>query len=162
MRATIGIETLSPDLAKSVGKPITFEEHRSAVEALTKAGIFTVATFIVGLPGESEEMRKSYVESAVELRVDSAYFLPFQPLPGTPMEKGNGLPEAWCLKAADSITNQFENHPLVLERLLNTARQPTARGMIARSSLLRRIRNRSLSEETAAEVASKLGEIDPG
>ena len=161
LRATIGIETLSPDLAKSVGKPITFEEHKNAVEALTKAGIFTVATFIVGLPGETEEMRKSYVESAVELGVDSAYFLPFQPLPGTPMERGDGLPDAWCLKYADLITNQFENHPLVLEKLLDTAKQPTVRGMIARSSLLRRLRKRSLSEETAAKVASKLGEIDP-
>ncbi len=161
LRATIGIETLSPEIAESVGKPITFEEHKNAVEALTRAGIFTVATFIVGLPGETEEMRKSYVKSAVELGVDSAYFLPFQPLPGTPMEQGNGLPEAWCLKAADLITNQFENHPLVLERLLDTAKQPTVRGMIARSSLLRRLRKSSLSEAKTAEVAGKLDEIDP-
>ena len=77
------------------------------------------------------------------------------------MERGNGLPEEWCLKAADSITKQFENHHLVLERLLDIARQPTVRGMIARSSLSRRIRNRSLSEETAVEVARKLREIDP-
>jgi radical SAM superfamily enzyme YgiQ (UPF0313 family) len=160
LRATIGIETLAPEMARSVGKPITFPEHKRAIEALAKAGIFTVATFIVGLPGETEEMRRGYVDSAVEIGVDSAYFLPFQPLPGTPLERGNGTPEDWCLKASIDITNQFENHPLVLQRLLDIARLSTVRGMIARSSLLRRLEDGSFDNETAAEVAAKLSEID--
>ncbi len=160
LRATIGIETLAPEIASSVGKPITFPEHKRAIEALARAGIFTVATFIVGLPGETEEMRRGYVDSAVEIGVDSAYFLPFQPLPGTPLERGNGTPEDWCLKASSDITNQFENHPLVLQRLLDIARLSTVRGMIARSSLLRRLEDGSFDNETAAEVAAKLSEID--
>jgi radical SAM superfamily enzyme YgiQ (UPF0313 family) len=134
LRATIGVETLVPQIAKSIGKPISFRRHKRAFDKLRKEGIFTVASFIVGLPGETEEMRERYVEWAVELS-DSAVFLPFQPFPGTPMASEVNEPEPMCVKRAEELTLQFRRDTLALERLSLAAQESTVRGMLARAAL---------------------------
>lgn len=138
LRASIGIETVSDDLTTSIKKNISYEQHRRAIARLKAAGIFTVASLIVGLPGETEAMRASYVEDVVALGVDTAFFLPFQPFPGTPLARGNGEPEPWCVEAAARLTAEFERHPEVIARLEEAGKEPTVRGLIARSSLARR------------------------
>ncbi|MCW4029409.1 MAG: B12-binding domain-containing radical SAM protein [Candidatus Bathyarchaeota archaeon] len=134
LRATIGVETLVPQIAKSIGKPIDFSQHKQAFNKLRKAGIFSVASFIVGLPAETEAMRAQYVEWAVEL-ADSAVFLPFQPFPGTPMEAKVSEPEDWCVRCAEELTLAFRRHPVALERLGLAAQESTVRGMLARVTL---------------------------
>lgn len=104
------VETVVPEIAQSIGKNISFQVHTQAFEAMRKAGIFTTVSFIVGLPGETEEMRKSYVDLADKL-ADSAVFLPFQPLPGTPMETESLEPEDWCVEYAAKLTNEFRRIP---------------------------------------------------
>ncbi|WP_456474398.1 B12-binding domain-containing radical SAM protein [Candidatus Pyrohabitans sp.] len=160
LRATIGVETVAPKLAQSIRKPITFEQHQRAFAALRDAGIYTVASFIVGLPGETEEIRRGCVDAAVELGADAVRFVPFQPLPGTPMERGTGEPEPWCVEAAAKFTREFERHPKVLSRLLDAAEEPTVRGMFARAGLRRRLRENILDADDAAMVAEKLGELN--
>jgi len=134
LRTTIGVETLVPEIAKSIGKPIGFREHKRAFDKLRKEGIFTVASFIVGLPNETEAMRMRYVEWAVQLS-DSAVFLPFQPFPGTPMASEVNDPEEWCAKCAEDLTLQFRRHPVALERLTLAAQESTVKGMLARATL---------------------------
>ena len=142
LRATIGVETVIPKIAKSIGKNISFKQHIQTFEALKKAGIFTIASFIVGLPGETEDMRKSYVELALKL-ADSATFLPFQPFPGTPMAKGAGEPEDWCIEYAAKLTREFSQHPASIERLALAAKEATVRGMLSRASLHNRLTENS-------------------
>ena len=137
LRATIGVETVIPKIAKSIGKNISLKQHIQTFETLREAGIFTIASFIVGLPGETEGMRKSYVEQALKL-ADSATFLPFQPFPGTPMAKGAGEPEDWCVEYAAKLTREFRQHPASHERLALAAREATVRGMLSRASLQNR------------------------
>lgn len=156
LRATIGVETVEPDIARSIHKPIAFEQHRQAFAAMKDAGIFTVASFIAGLPGETEEMRRGYVDSAIEIGADAARFLPFQPLPGTPMESDTCETEPWCAEYAVKITVEFERHPVVLGRLSDAAKEPTVRGMLARASLRRRLRENILNADEAAAVAKSL------
>ncbi len=138
LRVTIGVETLIPKIAKSIGKNISFKQHKQAFDSLKKAGIFTIASFIVGLPGETENMRKSYVELAVKL-ADSATFLPFQPFPGTPMAKGIGEPEDWCIEYAARLTREFSQHPESKRRLSLAAKEKTVRGILARATLQNRL-----------------------
>ena len=138
LRVTIGVETLIPKIAKSIGKNISFKQHKQAFDSLKKAGIFTIASFIVGLPGETENMRKSYVELAVKL-ADSATFLPFQPFPGTPMAKGIGEPEDWCIEYAARLTREFSQHPESKRRLSLAAKEKTVRGILARVTLQNRL-----------------------
>jgi anaerobic magnesium-protoporphyrin IX monomethyl ester cyclase len=134
LRATIGVETLVYEIAESVGKPISVHQHKEAFEKLRKAEVFTLASFIVGLPHETEEMRKLYVEWAVDL-CDSAVFLPFQPFPGTPMDTGVNKPEGWYVKCAEELTLQFRRHPKTLEKLNLAAQEKSIRGMFARTAL---------------------------
>ena len=162
LRATIGVETVNPELAQSIRKTITFKQHKKAFAALGKAGIFTVASFIVGLPGETEEMRSGYVDTAVDIGADAARFLPFQPLPGTPMESGTGEPEPWCAEYAVRLTREFERHIAVLNRLLKAAEKPDVRGMLARASLHRRLRENILDACNTAMVQERLLELESG
>jgi radical SAM superfamily enzyme YgiQ (UPF0313 family) len=137
LRATIGVETLMPEIAKLIGKPISFRQHKQTFDTLRDAGIFTVASFIVGLPGETEKMRKQYVSLAAQL-ADSATFLPFHPFPGTPMANETGEPEDWCIDYAEMLTNEFSKHPASMERLSLAAKEKTVRGMLSRASLSKR------------------------
>jgi len=152
LRATVGVETFDKCLAQQIQKPITFEQHKKAFSAMRNAGIYTVASFIVGLPGETEEIQKNYLNSAVELGADSARFLPFQPLPGTQLGNGLGEPSIFNIELAEKVTNLFERHPLVVRRLLDTAREPNVRGMLARASLSRRLREKTLSKNEEITV----------
>jgi anaerobic magnesium-protoporphyrin IX monomethyl ester cyclase len=162
LRAGVGIETLEPDLAHYIGKPISFEDHKRACDALRKAGIFTMASFITGLPGETEEIRERCVDLAVDVGADAAQFVPFQPLPGTPLEKGRGDPEPWAEEAAAVYTNQFRQHPLVIERLLEAATLYTVRGMLTRTTLAKWVNEGIIRGPRAKYITSELKGIDPG
>lgn len=162
LRINTGIETLEPALSDIIRKQISFEKHHRAIVNMKEAGIYTVGSFIIGLPGETEEMRKRSVELAVKVDIDSAEFIPFQPLPGTLMEKDSCEPEPWCIKAASEATKEFRCHPVILKRLLKTAKENTVRGMMARGSLFRRIKERILDPPIATLIEKKIRKIDPG
>lgn len=156
LRANVGVETVVPEIAELIKKPVSFEDHKRAFEAMRNVGIYTVASFIVGLPGETKDMRQEYVEAAVKLGGDSVRFLPFQPFPGIPLGDGSGKPDPKSILEAERLTREFERNPKVLERLLDAAEQRTVRGMLARASLNRRLREDILDPGDAALVAEKL------
>ncbi len=160
-RVGIGVETLEPELAHFIRKPIQFEEHQKACSSLKEAGIFTVASFITGLPGETEEMRRQSVDLAIRIGVDAAQFVPFQPLPGTPLEKGSGEPEPWAEEAAARLTQEFRNHPAVISQLVEAGKHLTVRGMLARATLAKWLKEGVLGAD-AEIVAQELKKIDPG
>jgi anaerobic magnesium-protoporphyrin IX monomethyl ester cyclase len=138
LRVSVGVETTNPSLLRVIQKEIPFEKHKKAFKLMANAGIFSIASLIIGLPGETTEMREEYVEKVVELGADSVYFLPFQPLPGTPLGTKTGEPDPEIVKEAARLTSEFESHPVVLRRLADLASEPTVRGMLARASIERR------------------------
>ena len=162
LRVNIGVETTDINLAKNIRKPISYNTHKQAFDLMRKAGIYTFASFIIGLPGETETIRESYVDMAVDLGADSVQFLPFQPLPGTPLGKDNPKPELWCVEESIKANRKYERHPLVIERLLDTARESTIRGMLARENLNLRLRTNILDAATTKKIEETLREIDPG
>jgi radical SAM superfamily enzyme YgiQ (UPF0313 family) len=119
-----------------------------------------MAAFITGLPGETEDMRNRCVELAVTVGVDAAQFVPFQPLPGTPLEKGSGEPESWAEEAAAQYTTDFRRHPAVIAQLLEAAPQTTVRGMLARAALAKWLKA-GIIEADAEYITQELKKIDP-
>jgi len=158
LRANVGVETIEGSLSKRLGKDITFEQHRQAFERMKEAGIYTVASFIVGLPGETEIMRQKYVSAATNL-ADSARFLPFLPLPGTPLGNVKGEPDRFAIEYANRMNGEFDRDPVVLKRLLDAAGTFGVRGMLARASLKRRLMVGSLEKEKASFILTSLNKM---
>lgn len=161
LRAAIGVETLEPDLAESIGKPLTMDVHKRAFRALRKEGIFTVGSFIIGLPGETEDMRQRCVKLAVEVGVDSAQFIPFQSIPGTPLGGDSIEPESWCIEYARHCTVEFRRNEFVLKRLIESARKNTVHGMLSRASLVKWLEECIFPPSEAKLIEQELKCIDP-
>lgn len=137
LRITVGIETLDPDLAAKSGKPIAPEIYRQAFDTMRSLGIFSIASLIVGLPGETPLARQQTMDLTVDVGPDSAHFLPFQPQPGIPMAAGldGHDAEPADIRDAAECNRIFFHHPTVQARLKKAAEQDDIHGLLARSSL---------------------------
>ena len=153
LRAAIGVETPDEKISQQIGKGISLEQHKLAFDGLRKAGIYTVASFIVGLPEETGQTRQNYVNIACEL-ADSATFVPFLPLPGTEManESDSAEPEPWSVECAAKLTREFRQNPKNIERLLHAAQEPSIRGILAKRSLQKRIAEKILDNQVIGRV----------
>lgn len=81
-----GIESGSEKILKTIKKGITLDDARRGVKLATEAGIEVLASFILGLPGETLETVRQSVDFARELGNDygAGYGLHvLAPLPGT-------------------------------------------------------------------------------
>ncbi len=135
LRISVGVETLNSDSARQIGKAISPHAYRTAFERMRELGMFSVASLIVGLPGESAADRAQAVGLAVETGPDSAHFVPFQPLPGVPLAvKGAKVrPEDIC--DARAFTSAFFRHPRVQARLQAAVRRGGIAGMLASGAI---------------------------
>jgi radical SAM superfamily enzyme YgiQ (UPF0313 family) len=135
LRLTVGVETLSLDMATRIGKPIGPETYREVFRRMRELGMFSVASLIVGLPGEDPEVRRRSVELAVEAAPDSAQFVPFRPLPGTPLaeDRADARPADVC--DACEFTEEFFRHREVRARLRKAADHGGVQGLLAAGAL---------------------------
>ena len=140
LRIAVGVETLDPGTAAAAGKAISSDTYQAAFRRMRELGIFSVASLIVGLPGESRTARERAVELAIEAAPDSAQFLPFLPLPGTPLAAGRSSldPEPADLRDARKYNLAFFQHPTVKARLKAAAAGDGIRGLLARATLKKR------------------------
>ena len=79
---SFGVESGSEDMLKVARKGITTDQARRAVAACKASGMTAHASFIVGLPGESEETFAATRALAAELDIEHGYHF-FSPFPGT-------------------------------------------------------------------------------
>lgn len=137
LRLTVGVESLDLHTASGVGKHIALGTYRQAFKRMRELGMFSVASLIVGLPGEDPQARERSVELAIEAEPDAAHFLPFLPLPGTPLAASNGRvdPDPADVRDARKFTQAFFAHPTVRARLETAANLNNIRGILARGSL---------------------------
>ncbi|MCX8124383.1 MAG: B12-binding domain-containing radical SAM protein [Spirochaetes bacterium] len=77
-----GIESGNQEILDKVKKKITLEKCKQAVEMCKKVGISPMTSYILGLPGETEETIKKTLEFAKELS-DNYGFHVLAPFPGT-------------------------------------------------------------------------------
>jgi len=68
-RLLFGAESGSPEILKKIRKGITPEQTRRAVEMTRDAGIGVLASFVLGLPGETPGTLRQTLEFAESLRV---------------------------------------------------------------------------------------------
>ncbi len=139
-RLTVGVETLEPDMSPITGKPISMDVYCEAFSRLRRNGIFSMGSFIVGLPGETQDMRMRMVELAVRAGSDAVQFLPFLPFPGIPIAGERQIFESDPEDVRDAaIFNEtFYQHPAVLARLESAALEGDVRGTMANAILERR------------------------
>lgn len=139
LRITVGIDTLDPEVAKGVRKTVDPEIYREAFQRMREVGIFSIASLIAGLPGESDESRARAVERVIAVAPDSAQFLPYLPLPGLPRDPRHigwePLEEDICNAA--EFTRAFFRAPSVRANLQNIAAQPGICGQMALGALKR-------------------------
>ncbi len=98
-RVHLGVESGDPEILKTLRKGITVDDARAGFENARKAGIRTLAYFLVGSPGETSDTVRRSVRLARELKPDYVHFSLLMPFPGTDLyrmgkEKGlwNGDP----------------------------------------------------------------------
>lgn len=139
LRVSVGVETLNSDVAAEAGKPITMGVYKEAFSRMRELGIYSIASLIVGLPGETEETRDRTVELCIEAGPDTAHFLPFQPQPGINISGCEDLKEFDCnprdIADAYRFNKDYFLHPTVQERLKTLAAKGGVVGTMAAGAL---------------------------
>jgi len=79
----MGLETASPEVGRSMGKPLARDKAREVFRACRKLGIRTGAHFVLGLPGETEQGIRDTVDLARSLSPDYCSFNLFVPRHGS-------------------------------------------------------------------------------
>lgn len=91
-KISFGVESGDPDILKSIHKDVTLEEISESIRLTHKAGIRSVAGFMIGNLGENETTVKRTISFAKKLNCDIAAFFIATPLPGTEFyERAKGL-----------------------------------------------------------------------
>ncbi len=85
--AMLGVESASPSVLATYGKGCTHDQIRRALSLCRERGIRTVATFILGLPEETEDTARATIELAKTLDCDYASFNVAVPRMGTPLRR---------------------------------------------------------------------------
>ena len=139
LRMTVGVETLDPQLAKTIKKTISIETYKKVFKLMRNNGIFSIASFIIGIPGETINARRHALDLAIEIEPDSAHFLPFVPLPGIPLHSENIIYDAdpKDIKDAMTLTQKFHQYQSVKKRLSDASEHGGIRGLLARATLHR-------------------------
>lgn len=79
-----GLETINESLIQGVGKKLRLAAIREKIAWLHRLGIFSHATIMFGLPGDSLESMHRTVDFAHEMDIDSVQYSIATPFPGTP------------------------------------------------------------------------------
>lgn len=82
-----GVESGNQAMLNSMKKGLTIREIKRAFELTRRAGLKTIASFIIGLPGETKETIKDTFNLWKELNPDVAGCSFATPLPGTELER---------------------------------------------------------------------------
>lgn len=78
-----GMETVNPEIMKTIKKGETVEDCINAVKMAKKIGYHVSATFIYGLPGDTHKDRMDCVTLSNDLRIDLVRYNNATPYPGT-------------------------------------------------------------------------------
>jgi len=111
----LGVERADGDGLAAVHKTTTMPEVRAAFRLLARdfPDVFTLGTFIYGLPGDTPETVRAIFRLAHELEMNQPFFIPLTPLPGTPF---------WREEFWDDTGDRFRDY-----NFLPSATRPGAR-----------------------------------
>ncbi|MBU1671498.1 MAG: B12-binding domain-containing radical SAM protein [Actinobacteria bacterium] len=82
-RLSFGLESGDPEVLSFIRKDYTYEQARRVIDYANRIGLWTVATFIVGMPFETREQMERTARYAIESGVDFASIFCAAPYQGT-------------------------------------------------------------------------------
>lgn len=82
-RVTFGIESGNAGTRKFIGKPFPLDQAERMIRYANKIGMWTICTFIIGFPFETEEQMMDTIDFACRSGTDMAVFYLLCPHPGT-------------------------------------------------------------------------------
>ncbi len=122
-----GVESADQGILNSIEKDIEPQRVREIFALCRKLGIRTLAHFIIGLPGETEETAHATIEFAKEIDPDYASFNVAAPRMGTDLRE-DAISKGWTSKDADTVDNsiafpQMNIGSLTAERVIELRNQ---------------------------------------
>lgn len=128
-RVGFGVESGSQHILNEIQKNITLDDIRAAFTLAKKVGLETVAFFMIGNFGETEETMQATIDFAKELNPSFAQFLITVPYPGTKLydmirNGGRLLIDDWNLYGTFERAAYFETDTMpkaLVERMLKRA-----------------------------------------
>jgi anaerobic magnesium-protoporphyrin IX monomethyl ester cyclase len=119
----LGLERGDAKTLRILHKTIEPDHGRRALEILSRdfPEVFTVGSFIYGMPGDTPETVRSLHRLASEIGLDFAFFIPLTPLPGTPF---------WQQGMWDPTGVRFRSFSFLPGPLVNARRAPLERALL--------------------------------
>ncbi len=115
-----GVESGSEKILGQMNKKIKKDQTRTAFKTAQKTGLMTIASAIIGFPGETEETAWETINFIKELNPDDIGFYVATPYPGTPMYD-EVINKGWLritdFNRYDTATPTFETPWLSMERI---------------------------------------------
>jgi anaerobic magnesium-protoporphyrin IX monomethyl ester cyclase len=115
-----GVESGSEKMLGQMHKKINLEQVRTAFKTAQKAGLMTIASAVIGFPGETEETAWETINFINSLNPDDIGFYVATPYPGTPMYE-EVIKNSWLrvtdFNKYDTATPTFETPYLSMERI---------------------------------------------
>lgn len=109
---SIGVETLEPDLYGSLNRLVPMEDVIKCIKILKRHNFYSVAYFLLGIPGETREKTWSTYKKAKALGVIYPRFSLLLPFPGTRMyDMVYDLPGVRRLEDYKSVSTIWTNDP---------------------------------------------------
>jgi radical SAM superfamily enzyme YgiQ (UPF0313 family) len=115
-----GVESGSEKILGEMHKKISLTQVREAFKMAQKAGLMTIASAVIGFPGETEETAWETVNFLSSLTPDDIGCYIATPYPGTPMYEEvvkNGWLRVTDFNKYDTATPTFETPQLSMEKL---------------------------------------------
>jgi radical SAM superfamily enzyme YgiQ (UPF0313 family) len=115
-----GVESGSEKILCQMNKKINLDETRTAFKITQKAGLMTIASAIIGFPGETEKTAWETINFVNSLNPDDIGFYVATPYPGTPMYEKvvkNGWLRVTDFNKYDTATPTFETPELSMEKI---------------------------------------------
>lgn len=113
-----GVESGSQKILDSYNKRFTLEQVRKTFFLCHELGIRTMAHFILGLPGESEETVLETINLAKELKCDFAAFNIASPRIGSDLRK-EAIKNKWLTSSDLSKTDSSLTYPIIKTKELS-------------------------------------------
>ena len=115
-----GVESGSQRILEKMHKRIKLEQTKKAYQMAHKLGLMTVASVVLGFPGEKEETIMETINFVKQLNTNDVGFYIATPYPGTPLYdqvKENGWLKITDFDRYDTATPIFETPYLSMEKL---------------------------------------------
>jgi anaerobic magnesium-protoporphyrin IX monomethyl ester cyclase len=115
-----GVESGSEKVLGEMHKKINRDQIRNAFNMAQKTGMMTVASAIIGFPGETEETAWETIKFINSLNVDDIGFYVATPYPGTPMYEQvikNGWLRVTDFNKYDTATPTFETPWMSMQKI---------------------------------------------